>query len=322
VLGVLLSAAAILSRTYIMTTVLPYINDSISLHNQIINNTAPAPYNYRVLVPYLAEGVIRLMGASNAFGAFIGVYVVFYSFGILFIMVTLFFFLKQWFTGEQSAVGALFVASVMSITLGDHFFQPWSFLEPVLLTLALLAIYHKRHFWLGVLVVIASLNRETGLMIGVAFVAASLDLRGLLKDRQVPLTRRELVLAAAYLGLWLAVYGGLRWLRGPAESVETPAEIWQENLTGWALGKTAVNVTLFMGLVWVFAARGLKHAPVFLRRVALLVPVYGVILIPFARWFEVRLLIPLYPILVGLALSFIYRPTEEPVISGAVPGSQ
>ena len=68
------------------------------------------------------------------------------------------------------------------------------------------------------------------------------------------------------------------------------------------------NVTLLLGAFWLFAALGWRHAPSFVRRTALVIPAYLITVAVWGIWWEVRLLMPLYPVLFALALSYLYQP--------------
>ena len=63
---------------------------------------------------------------------------------------------------------------------------------------------------------------------------------------------------------------------------------------------------LFMGLGWVLVFLGLRRAPEFVYRMALLVPLYLPAVLVFGVWFEVRLLMPMYPVLLPLLLTSLY----------------
>ena len=55
----LLAAAASLTHLHLREIDRAFVNQRQALHQEILAGTAPAPYRYRVLVPVLAEAVIR-----------------------------------------------------------------------------------------------------------------------------------------------------------------------------------------------------------------------------------------------------------------------
>lgn len=302
---ILLSAAAVLAYNYYYLVSKPYFPKRLILHNQILNGSAPSPYLYRVLIPYTADLFIRAAHHILPMRfAFAGVYMLFDFAGISLILVTLYFYLTHWFTWELSLLGALFCAAVMGVTSHEHYYQPWSFWEAGFFTLSLLFILQKRTLWLGLLVAAASLNRETALFIPVLFLATTQDFIGILRGKVRP-DWKNAARFAAYLAIWIVIFFGLRLLRGNAAHVETLKEILDANLDPGTVWKIILNIVLFQGVFWIFAALGFRPAPAFVRRTLWIIPPYLILLTIWSYWLEVRLLMPLYAIIIPLALSFL-----------------
>lgn len=74
----------------------------------------------------------------------------------------------------------------------------------------------------------------------------------------------------------------------------------------------AFNITLLLGVFWIFALFGVLRAPAFVRRSALVIPAYLATVAIWGIWWEVRLLMPLYPLLLPLALSYLFEPRHDP----------
>jgi hypothetical protein len=72
-----------------------------------------------------------------------------------------------------------------------------------------------------------------------------------------------------------------------------------------------MNGSLFLGGFWLFAVLGFRFAPRLVRQAALIVPLYLVVIAIWGVWNEVRLLMPLYPVLIPLGMSFIWRPSTR-----------
>ena len=167
----LLSVSAVIAYTYFRQIIQPNLAPMLELHGQILQGIAPSPYRYRILVPYLTEIIKRVFSLFVDSGhAFLFAYVLYDFFSIFLLLVSLFKWLRVWFSSEQALVGVLFVAGTMPIALRDHYFQPWSFLEPVFFTLAFYAMFRKRYLFLASIVLVASLNRETALFIPLTFL--------------------------------------------------------------------------------------------------------------------------------------------------------
>lgn len=316
------SAAAVVTLTYHKLVEAPQAAARAELHASIIAGTAGSPYQYRVLVPFVVEAARRLMDfVMSAESALLFAYVLYDFIAIWAFLILLGKLFATWFTGEQSLIGSLLVACLLPVSLRDHYYQPWSLLEATLFTAALLLMCRQRegvesawrnYLGLAAVVLVASLNRETAVFIPVAFAAANFAPPRAM-PREMVSRRKALLLTLGYLALWGVVFLALRWLRGPAEPVETIDSVLGRNLRPTALRNLFVNLGLFLGPLWFLTILGFRKAPIFVRRVAWVIPFYVVAVALWGVWYEVRLLMPLYPILVAFVLSFLYvRGTESP----------
>ena len=305
--AIILSVSAVLAYLYFRQVGSPRLAERIELHEQIMRGTADAPYRYRVLVPFLGEGITRMLDAAlPGDRAFLFAYALYDLAAILFLLGSLHRYLRAWFSNEQALVGVLFAAAAMPMALRDHYFQPWSILEAGLFTAGLICIRGGRHRLLALVVALASLNRETGIFIPLAFLIAAPRANGG-DDPRRPSRKKAALLLAGYTAIWAAAFFGLRLVLGEAPSVETVGGLLAKNTIGPALLRTAVHVALLFGAFWIFAAAGFRRAPAFVKRTALLVPPYLVVVILWGIWYEVRLLLPLNAIVIPLGLSFLYR---------------
>ncbi len=310
----ILSVSASLAYGYFNKVDRQYYPARIETQQQIMAGTASSPDQYRVLVPVIAQVFINAFSAVvSEKAAFYITYAIFDLLAIFFILAILFAWLKTWFTWEQSLIGVLFVAATMPIALQDHAFQPWSLLEVGLFTASLMAIRQNRYWTLAAMVSIASLNRETAVFIPVAFLLADLGSTNLF-TKGVKINWKPFVIFCGLFLIWAATFIGLRYFLGQAPHAESLADLIALNTTKDSLINAVMNGSLFLGVIWVFAVFGYKHAPTFIKRVALVVPLYLLTVLVWGVWFEVRLLMPLYPILVPLGLSFAFRNAPEPSV--------
>jgi hypothetical protein len=277
--------------------------DRAALHRSILRGEAPSPYRYRVLAPLVIESLAAaarpVWGADASFRRAFTL-VAFAS--LVALLLSQYAYLKVWFTDEQALVGMLALACVLRATLEDNTlrYAPWSLLEPSLLTLALLAIWHRRTIPLLPLTLIASLNRETGILIPLA-----LAINGF-KER----SPRQLRMAAVCFAISIAVFVGLRFTLHAAPPVYSLATIWEMNRSGEGIRAAAQNVLLFMGVSgWILVAFGWRRAPQYVKRTYWLIPAYLPLYLIWGVWYEVRLLMPIYPILLPALLASLYPPT-------------
>jgi hypothetical protein len=303
----IISVSAVLAYGYFNRIDRPKYEARLELHNKILRGTAPSPYRYRVLVPFTGEALTRSFSVVLPHKeAFLLSYLIYDFLAIFILLYLLFIWSSIWFSREQALIGVLFVAGTMPIALQDHFFQPWSLLEVGLFTAALLAIHSKRYWLLAAIVVLASLNRETAVLIPLVFLLASLDQARFLKPGS-RIEWKPVVQAGGLLLLWAAVFLGIRYFQGSTAHTATIREVLAKNTTERGLFYTFVNGGLFLGGFWVFAVLGFRYAPRLIRRITWIVPLYLVTVLVWGVWYEVRLLMPLYPVLVPLGLSFIFR---------------
>ncbi len=304
--AIILSVAAVLAYAYFRQVDKPNFEPRLALHRQIIDGSAPSPYRYRILAPLISEalrhGFVHVVPEKNAF---LSAYAVFDFAALFFSVMLLFVYLRQWFSREQALVGTLFAAATMPMALRDHYYQPWSLLDAGFFAAGLLCIFRKRLALLAIVIALASINRETAVFIPLSFLLAGIDPKS--KGR---IERRAAVLFAGYLGIWAIAFFGLRYILGAAPNIETVGGLFSRNLVPRELFRAVVHAGLLFGAFWVFAAAGFRHAPSFVRRMTFIVPLYLVTVMLWSVWYEVRLLVTLYPIVIPLGLSFMYHRRE------------
>ena len=305
--AIILSVSAVLAYVYFRQVGSPYLKERLELHGQILHGTAESPYRYRVLVPFVGEALTRgLSAVLPRDRAFLLAYVLFDLVAIFLLLGTLYRYLRAWFSNEQALIGVLFAAATMPMALRDHYFQPWSLLEAGLFTAGLLCMYRRRLWTLASIVALASFNRETAVFIPLAFLSANAPIGGAGESDRMPV-RRATLLFAGYGAIWAVVFFGLRAVLGGAQPVMTLPEVLARNTAPAVTLRAIVRAGLIFGAFWIFAAAGFTRAPGFVRRVSLVALPYLAAVFVWGMWHEVRLLMPLYAIVIPLGLSFLYR---------------
>jgi hypothetical protein len=294
--AIFVSAAAVTALDYAFFVGDPTLVARRQIHQGVLAHTATAPDRYRLLAPLLVEGPVRVLQQwMSPELAFDRVYAAFYLTAITALLWSLFAYLRVWFSDAQALIGVLLVASTLRITIRQHDYAPFSYLEPTFFAVALLLILRDRRIWFALLVLLASLNRETGIFLVVLFAATQ------------PLTRRNLFTALLYAGLWAVVFAGVRLYGGEAERYWELGRIWRTNLS--QPGLTLYNVTAFLGVMWLLALAGFRNSPPFVRRAAIVIPAYAGAVAVWGLWWEVRLLMPVLPLVLPLALSALFEPS-------------
>jgi hypothetical protein len=269
--------------------------------------SAPPPARYRVLVPVLLDVPIRVLATVMPYDkAFGRVYAVFHFVALVTLLAMLVHELSRWFTLEQAMVGALLVGSTIRMALrqGEYLdlssipmtgvFAPHSLLEPIFVAGTVVLAMTENTWWVAALLVLATLNSEASVFLPFVYLAV----RGVCAP--------SLKATAGLAAIWIAISVAIRLVVGTSEPAPMPSEVWRENLAH--LPTTVINVALFIGPLWLLAALGVKRAPAPVRRASMLIPIYlGAVAIA-GVWWDVRLLMGLYPILIPLVIAALFTP--------------
>jgi hypothetical protein len=252
-------------------------------HREMVGGTAPAPNQYRPLTPWLAEGLLRLLPGLEIRHIYIGIRAVVTG-------VTLYLFdryLRVWFTSGAAAAGALCLGAILPFTY-LYVVQESDPINLLVFVLAFWALAVERDLLLIPLVLIGTLNREATAMIPAAYLLTR-------SGRKPPLevAWRTAAIAAA----WAAVYGTLLMTYGVRGYYCEPVMLGL-NLGSWT---PTLRVLLVFGAMWALAVVGARTGPLVLRRTLWLLPPYLILHYVVALMVEVRLLLPLAPLVIPLA---------------------
>jgi hypothetical protein len=268
-------------------------------HMEMVLGQAPAPNQYRPLTPWLAEGLASVLagGVSQPTLA------LFYAYLLLRGVVTgiglLYFdrYLRTWFSGAAAAAGALCLAAVLPFTY-QRVVQESDPINLLVFVLAFWAIAKERDLLLIPLVAVGTLNRETTAMIPALYLLARWGQR----------PAREIAWKTAAIGgAWVLVYGVLRLAYGGREYY-CDVMMWSQNWSAWV---PTGRVLLVFGALWVLAFLGARAGgPAMLRRALWLVPPYVALHYVVAKADEVRLFLPLAPILIPLSWWVLFPETR------------
>lgn len=254
-----------------------------SWHIEMLTGAAPAPNQYRPLTPWLAEGFRLALPGQDLF----------LSYMLLRGIVTgiaLFAFdryLRIWFAPAAAAAGALALAAIIPFTY-YRVIQESDPINLLVLTLCFWAVARTRDLLLIPLLFVGTLNRETTAMIPAVYLLARWRLQP---------SRKVLLWTALLFAVWAAVYFGLigiyTWREYYCDKV-----MWPRNV---ASTFPTLQVVLVYGAMWLLAALGARQAPTMLKRALWLVPPYVALHYVVAMVNEVRLFLPLAPIIIPLS---------------------
>jgi hypothetical protein len=316
--------SAMLTGDYYVRVEAPAMNARISLHQDMVTGNAPYAYRYRVLAPYAAEALARLLQHAPIVNTraltpplpYSGLaFTTAYCLLNLAALVTL-----LWSIGELTwrlsrydlaLLGVAIAAVMVGFTFRDHYYHPWSFWEGAFFALGLLLIHRQQFLLFSALNLFGLINRETSVFLLVAFLLTTLP-RDLSKARAIEaLHSSPFRFAVGNLIVWVIGFFTLHYVIGYKPSTFTletavagnRAHIW------YAL----VLNTLFIGCVSPLILKGLRLSPPLIRRSALMIPGYLALLLTLGYWWEIRYWITLLPIVVPALVAALANaaPPEE-----------
>lgn len=301
---VLLPPILFLGILYTRLIDLPNLEMRRQLHYAICAGTAESPYRYRVLVPYGCDALIQLFTQWMPYDvAFVAVYGAYNILALTLSFSVLYYWLRWWHPRLYAVLGTLFACATVPVAFWDHYFQPWSLLEPALLTVGLMLVLRRKHGALAALLVVYTLLRETALVLALAY--------GLTYWHSHERSRETLFWGALYGVLWGAVYISLRLGLANAPHAHSIAELIGLNFSSDNLLKLLGYGFLMFGGFVVYAKWGWREAPETLRRVSCVMLPYIALMAVWAIWKEMRCWVPLYPILLALGLYSVRRLTQS-----------
>jgi len=260
-----------------------------------------------VLVPFICEALINLLSAFfPSANSFLIVYLIYDSAAIMSLLLLLYFWVRIWFRSEQALVGVLFFAGIMPMALQYQYFHPWSYLEVALFSAALIAMRSERYICLIGIVAVAAFNRETALFIPLTFLMWHTDFRDSI-GWKIALNARAGFQFAVLLLVWAGIYFGLHYIRGVAPHALSMRELLDINTSPKNLMLSILNGGLFLGVFSLLALLGYKYAPLQIKRLATMIPFYVGMILLWGIWLEMRMFMLIFPVLVPLALSFIFH---------------
>ena len=285
--------------SYLHTVPAACANECDQMHRAVMAGTANSPYRYRVLQAYVADWLTP-PGANVMIGYTFAHFLAFPA-----LMLALYAWFRRWLVTATALVGVLIVAALVPVLLqvwGNSLGTP---LEAIMLCIGLILLDKQPRSWkpaFALLVLIASFNRETAILLPLAYATTQFT-----RKRELDYWLWGGVFGAA----WLAVFAGLRLTLGAAPDDVPIATAWALNTGGGWHTQEAVFKNLFFIPVWVLYLKQIKGAPLFLKRLTPVALVYLVLFLVFGYWNEVRLHLPLLVLVLPVALRALFPVVEH-----------
>lgn len=271
-----------------------------NLHRETVAATAVSPHRYRVLAPGLIEFLFHPVSDTEIAVA----YSVAHALIIPAMFGALWLWFRRWTSDISALVGILVVAAYSPIMFRVYGISLNNPLEVLFLVAGLFLLLNKRDgLAFAALVVVATLNRETGILLPIAYAALNYT-----RWRDWRVVMKLLVFG----GLWACIFVGLRVILGAAPDMITIEQIARANLGGgWNTSEALLN-NAFLIPIWFAALVGWRSAPAPLKRLSLAGLPYLGLLAVFALWDETRLLLPLIVLWMPLALRWLGDDVTKP----------
>lgn len=243
--------------------------------------TAPAPFRYRILAPII-EGVFS--PTNEPYRAYI-LDAAFHGLLVALLMPALYVWLKRFLEPSRALVGVFITA--VCFMLSFQLYMPFgtTIIELVILVYAL-NILDDSIVVYGVLLALATLNRETSILLVGAYAAY----HGRCKVKE----------SIYLLVLWGAVTVGLHIVLGAAPHIYGLQNTLERNLEG--IAQVIMYNTPFV-VLWLMVVARYRTSSRVLRRFAWVALAYAGCVVMGALWAEVRLWLVILPLVLPIALS-------------------
>lgn len=254
-----------------------------TIHRQVMEKSAPAPIQYRIFVPYLAELLMKCGFSFASSYLFIRITFTFLA-GYLF-----YIFLCAYFSSGIGIIGTLFFFSVLPLTYIRYYMQPMDIPNLFFFLVGYLIILKRKDWLLLPVIFVAMLNRETAILLVLVYVFYRWD------EMKLP----SLLIKTSLMGITgLGVYWLLRKFF-TLKSYYSDLFYLQSNLTD---ERTYLYAILLFGPFLFYAFRQVWQKPKFLVRASLMIPFFLIIHYTMTIMVEPRLWLPILPIIIALGL--------------------
>jgi hypothetical protein len=271
----------------------------------VVEQTLPGPYVYRIFVPYLIFILHKSLPLINMLRWDFGLQILI----LIFCQLVFFNYLRSFFSGMAAFAGVLWFDILIGVSLfhiqGPSVIETADLMNALIFSLALHAIYRDRLILLCAVLFLGTFNRETTwILLPILFLHEWFGRRS---------WQRFLVAVAAVA----LPYFGLRWL------IASPTPIWflTEDLRlnipflssqhTWGALVANLHLIFLLGPLIVLGIHRFREHPVFLQIASSIAPLFILIHYIVGSIRETRLWMPLYLLLIPLALNNLIKLLQE-----------
>jgi len=271
----------------------------------VTNHTYPGPYVYRTLIPTSISFIHHVVPSVNA----ISVDFVFKIVLLFLCQIAFFSYQRLFFKSTESFFGVAILDVLLGFSLvqteGPTLIETADILNLLVFLLAFIFIYHGYFKSFCVILILGTLNRETTFLLPLVFLAAN------------RLTRKSLFLTLiAFLAVAIP-YCALHLFIHPPISAWMTFDAISHNLPLFGKSEIAqivaanVHLIILLGPLSLIAIYKFSSHPVFLKSVSLIAPFFILLHYIVGIIMEARLWMPMYVILIPLAIDTLVKLFQE-----------
>ncbi len=275
-------------------------------HNIILSfdGVDNAPFKYRILIPIIAEILKSIfLLIFNEKISFQLSYILINVISIFLLTFFSFTYFYKYFKFNTSIIGILLLGMLINIPLKDMN-ASHSILDSAFFVMSLLLIKNKKFYLLIPLIIIALLNRETAILILVIFFIKQIFLK--------KIDKKNISIFSILFFSYFIIFFGLRFILGEATHVSQidggPHYLiskFYANIDFKYLSYTIFLYFMLFGFLWIYAVIGFKKINLDLKENYLVLLFYLPLIWLFGAWYEVRLFMPMFCIVLpGLLVFF------------------
>jgi hypothetical protein len=164
---------------------------------EVVEGRAEAPGRYRILAPWVVHVTAVVTGWAP-----MTAWLVTRLAWLLLAYLAIHAYLRTWFDLPVALAGTLFVAATLPLTFTNSWAHPDHIPELALFTWGCLAVAKRDDGLFGMVLTLATLNRETSVFLVLLYAVVE------------PLSRVRVVRLVGFAALWAAIYVGLRLAYG------------------------------------------------------------------------------------------------------------
>jgi hypothetical protein len=296
---------------FALATAVGYVDFRVRTHHErdlaytaaVVAGTEEPPGRYRILAPYVFEGLTRLTRLSPGDAWFL-----FRWLGIFCALLAGHLYFRTWFPTGVAVAGNLLMVALLPLTFTNAWAHPDHFVELCLFTLACACIAREWIWAFALALVLNALNRETSAFLVMLFFLARRS------------HRWHVAAPAGFTVLWQTVSLALRWRLGFA-----PYDPWQfkQNVQflgllppafdpyyrafAWFVVVMIVPLLVLIARSWSIQTRFSKVAT------GIVAPAFLTTAFLFSSIVETRIFTPLLPLLLPGAIAALFTPRSSPI---------